>query len=263
MQNSFIFHITVLVYLVHPSLALADLKVILTREANLPSYLTPSASSSHKGRSVPRVFTAKKPHPTENVPSPDSKGRLSKIPYGDPNKKRLLLARNGRFFTIGSYTEQKGGGIDFYTADGRQIIYSPKRTDALYRRQDNAFCGSLIKFGKTKVVALTELGRAVLEKDGISLSNPSDHRQPETSKKSSRGLNRHWIQENIQQGRMIVLENGSIWKINPTDKLRAGKWKSICPIAIVPSNENRSGYDYLLINMASGAKVKAKFLGRE
>ncbi len=263
MQNPSIFYISLLLNLILPSLSFADLKVILTREADLPSYLTPAALPHHQKHSVPRTSSAKKTSFPEKALPADSADRLAEIPYGDPDQTRLLLARNGRFFAIGGYVEQPDGTIDLYTVNGKQVIYSPAKTDALYSSQDNAFCGSMIKFGKTKVIALTEQGRTAFEKEGINLSTPSDQRKHMPSKKRPGGLNRHCIQENIQQGRMIVLDNGSIWKINPADKPRVGQWKPASPIAITPTNENRSGYDHLLIHINSGTKVKAKFMGKE
>ena len=56
-----------------------------------------------------------------------------------------------------------------------------------------------------------------LEK-GISISD-----KPKRGKGSAAGSytgvgSGHWIQKNVDSGSMIILEDGSIWKIDPIDK---------------------------------------------
>ena len=73
----------------------------------------------------------------------------------------------------------------------------------------------------------------------------------------------HWILENIDAGSMMVLEDNSVWEIDPLDKISELTllWLPTSEITIVTSNSGSPGYDYLLINADDGGKPHAKFLG--
>ena len=73
----------------------------------------------------------------------------------------------------------------------------------------------------------------------------------------------HWILENIDAGSMMVLEDNSVWEIDPLDKISESTflWLLTSEITIVTSNSGSPGYDYLLINADDGGKPHAKFLG--
>ena len=77
------------------------------------------------------------------------------------------------------------------------------------------------------------------------------------------GSSGHWILENIDAGSMMVLEDTSVWEIDPLDKISELTllWLPTSEITIVTSNSGSPGYDYLLINADDGGKPHAKFLG--
>jgi hypothetical protein len=77
------------------------------------------------------------------------------------------------------------------------------------------------------------------------------------------GSSGHWILENIDAGSMMVLEDNSVWEIDPLDKISESTflWLLTSEITIVTSNSGSPGYDYLLINADDGGKPHAKFLG--
>jgi hypothetical protein len=71
----------------------------------------------------------------------------------------------------------------------------------------------------------------------------------------------HWIQKNVDSGSMIILEDGSIWELDPYDKFEAMLWLPISDITVVESSGGSPGYDYLLINTDDGEKAHAKLIG--
>lgn len=77
------------------------------------------------------------------------------------------------------------------------------------------------------------------------------------------GSSGHWIKENIDRGTFILLEDGSLWEIDPLDKIDASLWLKIENITITTSNKGGVGYDYLLINTDDKAKAHAKYIGKK
>jgi hypothetical protein len=71
----------------------------------------------------------------------------------------------------------------------------------------------------------------------------------------------HWVQENISSGDFILLEDGSLWKIDPLEKINASLWLPISNIIVIESSAGSPGYDYLLINSDDGEKAHAKYIG--
>jgi hypothetical protein len=74
---------------------------------------------------------------------------------------------------------------------------------------------------------------------------------------------KHWIKKNIYSGAYILLEDGSLWQIDPIDKLDAMLWLPISNIIVVESTTGSPGFDYLLINTDDKEKAHAKFIGKQ
>ena len=72
----------------------------------------------------------------------------------------------------------------------------------------------------------------------------------------------HWIKENVGQGSLMILEDGTLWQIDPMDKIDAMLWLPISTIAVVRSASGSPGYDYLLVNTDDDEKAHAKYMGR-
>lgn len=71
----------------------------------------------------------------------------------------------------------------------------------------------------------------------------------------------HWIRENIGEGTYIILEDGSLWRVEATDRIDAGLWMQMDSIVVV---ETPSGYSpYKLLNDDTGETVGAEFIGSE
>lgn len=70
----------------------------------------------------------------------------------------------------------------------------------------------------------------------------------------------HWIQKNIDSGSFILLEDNSLWQIDPIDKVDAMLWLPTSNITVIESSDGTPGYDYLLINTDDGEKAHAKYI---
>jgi hypothetical protein len=73
----------------------------------------------------------------------------------------------------------------------------------------------------------------------------------------------HWIETNAEDGDLIILEDGSLWKIDPMDKVDASLWLETTEITVIESDDGSPGYDYLLINTDDSEKAHAKWLGQK
>jgi hypothetical protein len=72
----------------------------------------------------------------------------------------------------------------------------------------------------------------------------------------------HWIQDN-GTGKIISLEDGSIWQINSVDQIDTALWLATTNITVLQADSPIGDYRYLLINTDDGEKALAKYLGRE
>ena len=72
---------------------------------------------------------------------------------------------------------------------------------------------------------------------------------------------RHWIQKNIDQGAIILLEDRSLWEIDRTDRIHSILWLPISNVVVWEANDGSFGNDYILVNSNAGGKVHAEYLG--
>lgn len=73
----------------------------------------------------------------------------------------------------------------------------------------------------------------------------------------------HWIQKNIDSGTYIILEDGSLWEVDPLDRIDASLWLLTSEITVRESSSGTPGYDYLLINTDDAEMVHAKYRGNK
>ena len=71
----------------------------------------------------------------------------------------------------------------------------------------------------------------------------------------------HWIKENIDRGRLILLEDSSLWQMDRLERIDAALWLKVSAITVLESSNGSVGYDYLLVNTEDKEKCHAKFLG--
>jgi hypothetical protein len=68
----------------------------------------------------------------------------------------------------------------------------------------------------------------------------------------------HWMTEKTDDGAVVILEDGSIWQIDPMDRLDTSLWLPPSEIAVIETNN--SPMSYLLVNTDDGEKATACLL---
>jgi|GEM_PF-1960584 hypothetical protein len=100
---------------------------------------------------------------------------------------------------------------------------------------------------------------------GIAKAATQDTRAPLAPKApgySSLG-EEHAIKENIDRGSMILLDDGSLWEVDPLERLDASLWLKLSSVRVLESQKGSIGYPYILINTDDGEKAHAKFMGKK
>jgi hypothetical protein len=249
--------------LLGPATTFADLKVIVAKESDLPFELSSSKFSNSPSKFSNSVSKFSNSPSKFSNSSSKFENSPSKFENGMGGNRRLLLEQDRTYFYVGYYVFGDDGLMNFYSPDGARVFYSPADTGAVFGGDSGTFCGTLAVLDQEQVLVLTENGQLALLKNGISLSNRGSSSPRYPAGEPSDASSSHWIQENIDAGSMIVLEDGSIWKIDPLDKLVAMLWLPVSTITIVRSQNGSPGYDYLLINTDDGEMAHAKFLGHK
>jgi hypothetical protein len=73
----------------------------------------------------------------------------------------------------------------------------------------------------------------------------------------------HWIQSTSSGGAMITLEDGSIWEVNPIDRVDTMLWLPVTDITVFRATSPVADYKYLLVNTEDGEKALAKYIGKK
>ena len=74
---------------------------------------------------------------------------------------------------------------------------------------------------------------------------------------------RHWIRENVGSGDMLILEDGSVWKINPVYRVNAMLWLPVSNILVLDGSGRCQAGEYLLVNSDDGESACAAPLGSQ
>ena len=91
----------------------------------------------------------------------------------------------------------------------------------------------------------------------VDLGRSQKSKKPTTSVYSDVGTG-HWIQSVSAGGKIIILEDGSLWEVSPIDVIYSAIWLPVSNIAVV---KDSGPYPYKLINTDDGESVNTKFLG--
>lgn len=70
----------------------------------------------------------------------------------------------------------------------------------------------------------------------------------------------HWLKEKLDGGKMIRLEDSSIWEISTIDKINTMLWLPIDEITIIESKNPM--YPYSLVNSSQKNSAEAKYIGK-
>ena len=69
---------------------------------------------------------------------------------------------------------------------------------------------------------------------------------------------KHWIQKVIDGGKLILLEDGSMWEVSPLDIVTTCIWLPVSDISVVSGKD--PVYPYMLINTDDGEMANAKYV---
>jgi hypothetical protein len=74
----------------------------------------------------------------------------------------------------------------------------------------------------------------------------------------------HWLKENVDRGRVLILEDRSTWQINSLDRLTCSLWLRMTSITVMdaPEQVTVGEYRYWIISSDGGEKVLARYVGR-
>ncbi len=70
----------------------------------------------------------------------------------------------------------------------------------------------------------------------------------------------HWLRDKLEEGRIVVFEDDSMWEVHPSDRLITKRWLRISTITV--KHTQKEGYPYLLSNSTEGEKARANYLGQ-
>lgn len=72
----------------------------------------------------------------------------------------------------------------------------------------------------------------------------------------------HWIKEVDSGGRLITLEDTSVWEVHSLYRIYTTLWLPITSISVLSSDSPIGDYKYLLVNTDDGESALAKYLGK-
>ena len=75
----------------------------------------------------------------------------------------------------------------------------------------------------------------------------------------TRAHEEHWLRDKEEEGRIVLLDDDSVWEIQPSDRPVAARWLRISTITVKPTQ--KKDYPYLLTNTTEGETARANYLG--
>lgn len=81
---------------------------------------------------------------------------------GASGERRLLLEKDAGMCRVGYYVRADNGVINFFSTDGKRLLYNPKEGIGIFHGENGDFCGVLAMVQGDYVLALTDAGRKIL-----------------------------------------------------------------------------------------------------
>lgn len=69
----------------------------------------------------------------------------------------------------------------------------------------------------------------------------------------------HWLHDKLEEGRILILEDESIWEVHRSDREITKRWLRISTITVKDSE--KGSHPYLLSNSTEGEGARANYLG--
>jgi hypothetical protein len=82
---------------------------------------------------------------------------------------------------------------------------------------------------------------------------------PLTSNYERDTVQEHWLHDKLEEGRILILEDESIWEIHPSDRHTAQHWLRISTIMV--KYTQKEGHPYLLSKTLEGEVARANYVG--
>ena len=71
----------------------------------------------------------------------------------------------------------------------------------------------------------------------------------------------HWLRDKQHDGKIIILEDESVWEVHPMDRAAAARWLRISTITVAVKDTEKEEYRYVLTNTTEGETARANYLG--
>ena len=68
----------------------------------------------------------------------------------------------------------------------------------------------------------------------------------------------HWLRDKLEEGKIVILEDESIWEVHPSDRQITKRWLRMSTITV--KHTVKEGYPYLLSNSTEGEDARANYL---
>jgi len=91
----------------------------------------------------------------------------------------------------------------------------------------------------------------------ITVANVASPLMPRSVTASSQN---HWVKKNYERGKMIELEDGTLWEVYGLDRLNCSLWLPLTDIVIIENSSNPQ-YPYKLVG--EGEVVQVKLVGKK
>ena len=73
----------------------------------------------------------------------------------------------------------------------------------------------------------------------------------------------HWIRRVMAGGDLILLEDGSVWKVFSMDRIHTVLWLPSEEVVVLEAAQPVGEFGYILVNTSNGTQVYAKYIGRQ
>lgn len=74
-----------------------------------------------------------------------------------------------------------------------------------------------------------------------------------------RARDEHWLRDKLEEGRIVVLDDESLWEVHPSDRPATGRWLRLSTITVRHTTQ-KEGYPYLLTNSTEGETARANYV---
>ncbi len=107
-----------------------------------------------------------------------------------------------------------------------------------------------------------KLVRTVVNNPSHFESMLGSHATPPSSDYPNSGSG-HWISEVDSDGALVMLEDGSTWRIADSDQIDTVLWLPTTEITVLKVHDAAGEYNYLLVNTEDNENAHAKYLGKK